>query len=193
MHFKELETKYYADNIGMDDFIKLIQPLNPEWIMVSSYDDYFTNDKDEFIRYRYHDHMGELTIKRKTTDANNNNRVEVNVPTDGKSGPQIQAFVDLLGYKKNFSIFKTCKIAFLEKAVLVYYVVYDENLNEKKRFIEVEAKETYSWTSEEEAWATVVEYENMLAPLGITQKNRLKKSLFELFKKKPPEVTVSGS
>ena len=192
MHFKELETKYYADNIGMDDFVKLVQPLNPTWMMVSSYDDYFTNDKDEFIRYRYHDHMGELTIKRKTTDANNNNRVEVNVPTDGKSGASIQAFVDLLGYKKNFSIFKTCKIAFLEKAVLVYYVVYDENLNEKKRFIEVEAKETYNWASEEEAWATVVEYENMLAPLGISAKNRLKKSLFELFKKKP-ETGTSGS
>ena len=183
MHFKELETKYYADNIAMEDFIKLVQPLNPEWMMVSSYDDYFTNDKDEFIRYRYHDHMGELTIKRKTTDANNNNRVEVNVPTDGKSGPSIDAFCQLLGYKKNFSIFKTCKIAFLEKAVLVYYVVYDENLNEKKRFIEVESKETYNWASEEEAWATVVEYENMLAPLGISAKNRLKKSLFELFKK----------
>ncbi len=183
MHFKELETKYYADNIDMADFIKLVQPLNPEWIMVSSYDDYFTNDKDEFIRYRYHDHMGELTIKRKTTDANNNNRVEVNVPTDGKSSASIDAFCQLLGYKKNFSIFKTCKIAFLEKAVLVYYVVYDENLNEQKRFIEVEAKETYNWASEEEAWATVIEYENMLAPLGISAKNRLKKSLFELFKK----------
>jgi adenylate cyclase class IV len=149
MHFKELETKYFADDIGMDDFIKLIQPLNPEWMMVSSYDDYFTNDSGEFIRYRYHDHMGELTIKRKTTDANNNNRVEVNIPTDGKSGASIEAFTGLLGYKKNFSIFKTCKIAFLE----------------------------------EEAWAEVVKYDNMLAPLGISAKNRLKKSLFEIFKK----------
>lgn len=183
MNFKELETKYSADNIGMDDFTNLVNPLNPKWVMVSSYDDYFTNASDEFIRYRYHDSMGELTIKRKTTDANNLNRVEVNVPTDGKSGAAIDAFVNLLGYKKNFSIFKTCKIAFLEKAVLVYYVVYDENLNEKKRFIEVEAKEDYNWSSEEEAWATVVEYENMLAPLGISAKNRLKKSLFEIFKK----------
>ncbi len=183
MHFKELETKYYADNIDMADFVKLVQPLNPEWMMVSSYDDYFTNDQDEFIRYRYHDHMGELTIKRKTTDANNNNRVEVNVPTDGKSGAEVEAFCGLLGYKRNFSIHKTCKIAFLEKVVLVYYVVQDQNLKELKRFIEVEAKETYAWGSEEEAWATVVEYENMLAPLGISAKNRLKKSLFELFKK----------
>lgn len=183
MHFKELETKYSADDIDMADFIKLVEPLNPEWMMVSSFDDYFTNDKDEFIRYRYHDHMGELTIKRKTTDANNNNRVEVNVPTDGKASAAIDAFCDLLGYKKNFSIFKTCKIAFLEKTVLVYYIVYDKNLNEKQRFIEVEAKENYPWTSEEEAWAEVIKYENMLAPLGISSKNRLKKSLFEIFKK----------
>lgn len=183
MKFKELETKYFADAIDMSDFIKLVQSLNPELMMVSSYDDYFVNSDGEFIRYRYHDSMGELTIKRKTTDANNNNRVEVNVPTDGKSGAAIEAFVNLLGYKKNFSIFKTCKIAFLEKVVLVYYVVYDENLNEKKRFIEVEANEKYDWTSEDEAWAEVVKYENLLAPLGISAKNRLKKSLFEIFKK----------
>ena len=183
MHFKELEFKYGADNIDMADFINLVSPLNPKWMMVSSYDDYFTNDKEEFIRYRYHDSMGELTIKRKTTDANNNDRVEVNVPTDGKSSAAIEAFANLLGYRKNFSVFKTCKIAFLEKVVLVYYVVYDENLNEKRRFIEVEAHEAYPWASEEEAWTEVIAYENMLASLGISAKNRLKKSLFEIFKK----------
>jgi adenylate cyclase class IV len=127
--------------------------------------------------------MGELTIKRKTQDANNNNRVEVNLPTQGKSTKAVAAFVDLLGYKPNFSIFKTCKIAFLEKVVLVYYVVYDENLNEKQRFIEVEANEKYNWNSEQEAWDEVLKYEKMLEPLGITPKHRLRKSLFELFKK----------
>lgn len=183
MHFKEIETKYYADNISMDAFVKLVAPLNPEWVMVSSYDDYFTNTQDDFIRYRYHDHMGELTIKRKTINSNNNNRIEVNLPTQGKASTTVGAFVDLLGYKLNFSIFKTCKIAFLEKAVLVYYIVYDENLNEKQRFIEVEANEKYNWTSEQEAWDEVIKYEKMLEPLGITSKNRLRKSLFELFKK----------
>lgn len=192
MHFKEIETKYYANNIGMDDFVKLVQPLNPEWVMVSSYDDYFTNSSDEFIRYRYHDTMGELTIKRKTQDSNNLNRVEVNLPTQGKNSKSVEAFVDLLGYKLNFSIFKTCKIAFLQKAVLVYYVVYDENLNEKQRFIEVEANEKYEWTSEQEAWDEVLKYEKMLEPLGITPKHRLRKSLFELFKKKLPDQAISG-
>jgi adenylate cyclase class IV len=183
MHFKEIETKYSGNSIGMDDFVKVVQPLNPEWMMVSSYDDYFVNDEDEFIRYRYHDHMGELTIKRKTTDTNNNNRIEVNLSTDGKSSQAVAQFVDLLGYKFNFSIFKTCKIAFLEKAVLVYYVVYDENLKELQRFIEIEANEKYAWLSEEEAWSEVIKYEKMFEPIGITPQHRLRKSLYELFKK----------
>ena len=183
MEFKELEFKYYAGSITMDQFEKLVAPLNPEWVMVSSYDDYFTNEKDEFIRYRYHDHMGELTIKRKTVDTNNNNRIEVNLKTEGKSSKAVAAFVDLLGYKPNFSVFKTCKIAFLEKAVLVYYIVYDTNMNELNRFVEVEAREEYKWTDEQEAWDEVLKYEKMLEPLGITSKNRVKRSLFELFKK----------
>jgi len=182
MKNKEIETKYVADKIEMIEFVNLIDKLNPEWIMVSSYDAYFTNDSDEFIRYRYHDSMGELTIKRKTTNNNNLMRVEVNLPTEGKSLSTVEAFVNLLGYKRNFSIFKTSKIAFFEKAVLVYYIVYDENFNEKQRFIEVEANEKYNWTSENEAWEEVVKYEKTLEPLGITPKNRLKKSLFELFK-----------
>lgn len=183
MHFKEIETKYYAKDIDINKFVDLVEPLNPEWIMVSSYDDYFTNADGEFIRYRYTDNHGELTIKRKTSELNNNNRIEVNLKTSGKSFKDVSAFVDLLGYKLNFSIYKTCKIAFLEKIVLVYYVVYDSKLNELHRFVEIEAKEQYPWASEEEAWQEVTKYEKMLEPLGITSKHRLKKSLFEIFRK----------
>jgi adenylate cyclase class IV len=183
MHFKEIETKYYANDISMDKFLSIVEPMNPEWIMVSSYDDYYVNDNGEFIRYRYHDSMGELTIKRKTVEANNNNRIEVNLKTEGKSAKNVAAFVELLGYKANFSIFKTCKIAFLEKAVLVYYVVYDPNMNELNRFIEIEAKEDFPWASEDDAWNEVLKYEKLFEPIGITSRNRLKKSLFELFKK----------
>jgi hypothetical protein len=56
-------------------------------------------------------------------------------------------------------------------------------MNELKRFIEIEAKEDYKWASEEEAWNEVVKYEKMFEPLGITPQNRVKRSLFELFKK----------
>ena len=186
VQFKEVETKYDASNVNWQAFIDLVASFKPnKWMLVSSYDDYFVNKDNCFIRYRYTDDRGELTIKKKTVDKNNNERIEVNVPTKGDNLATIQAFAELLGYSYNFGIYKTCKIAFLDKIVLVYYVVYDKGMNEKRRFIEVEANEEYEWESEQQAWDEVVKYEKLLEPLGITPQNRLKKSLFEMFRKVP--------
>lgn len=184
MHFKELETKYDATNVSMEKFIELVErfPIDKK-MMVSSYDDYFVNHEGNFIRYRYTDGRGELTIKRKLSDKNNNERIEVNVPTAGDNLKTIAAFVNLLGYNHNFGIYKTCKIFWTGKVDLVYYVVYDKELKELRRFIEIEANEDLSWSSEQEAWDEIAKYEKLLEPLGITSKNRLKKSLFEIFRK----------
>ena len=182
--FKEIETKYDAADIKLQSFIDLVETFKPsKWVMVSSYDDFFINKDNCFIRYRYTDDRGELTIKKKMIDKNNNERIEVNVPTSGDNFPAIQAFAELLGYNFNFGIYKTCKIAFLDTVVLVYYVVYDKEMKEQRRFIEVEANEHYAWESEQQAWEEVTKYEKMLESLGITPKNRLKKSLFEMFRK----------
>src|SRR6478609_5413989 len=105
MHFKEIELKYSANEIDMNVFVAAVDIYQPNWIMVSSFDDYFVNDSEEFIRYRYTDDRGELTIKRKTEKSNNINRVEVNLKTEGKNFATVKAFVDLLGYKLNFSIY----------------------------------------------------------------------------------------
>ncbi len=185
MKFKEIEFKYDADDISMEKFIDMVEAMSPKKrMLVSSYDDYFTDDKGNFIRYRYHDSRGELTIKRKTTDKNNNERIEVNVPTGGDNFEATQAFVNLLGYKHNFGIFKTCKIYWVENAVLVYYVVCNKHdLKEARRFIEIEADEEYAWASEEDAWAHVEKYEKLFEQIGITSRNRMRKSLYEIFKK----------
>jgi hypothetical protein len=62
-------------------------------------------------------------------------------------------------------------------------VVYDKELNEKQRFIEIEANEKFTWASEQEAWDEVLKYEKSFESLGITPQHRLRKSLYELFKK----------
>lgn len=189
MKFKEIETKYDASEVSWSAFVNLVETFKPnKWMMVSSYDDYFINKDNCFIRYRHTDDRGELTIKKKTIDKNNIERIEVNVPTAGNNLNTITAFTDLLGYTYNFGIYKTCKIAFLDKVVLVYYVVYDKEMKEQRRFIEVEANEEYPWESEEVAWNEVIAYEKLLEPLGITSKNRLKKSLFEMFRKDQLEL-----
>lgn len=187
MKFKEIETKYSADEIKFEAFLKLVEPMGIKKKMtVSSFDDYFVNSDGDFIRYRYSDERGELTIKRKTSSRNNNERVEVNVPTSGDNYNTIAAFVSFLGYQHNFGIYKTCKIFWFDKVDLVYYVVYDKEFKELRRFIEIEALEDVEWESEEHAMAEVIKYEKLLEPLGITPQHRLRKSLFELFRKDLP-------
>ncbi len=188
MKFKEIETKYYADAVSIDAFEKLAENIldgrEPrKKMMVSSYDEYLVNKNNDFIRYRYTDNHGELTVKRKTNDKNNNERIEVNVPTSGDNFKTVEAFCNILGYKHNFGIYKTCRIYWIDKVVLVWYVVYDKSMKEMKRFIEIEADEDLDWDSEEQAWEEVVKYEKLLEPLAITAKNRVRKSLFELFVK----------
>jgi adenylate cyclase class IV len=184
MLYKELEVKYAAEGVKFEDFVAFCHRFSiKKKLMVSSYDDYFVDPVDNFIRYRHRDGFGELTIKRKTSDKNNNNRVEVNVPTVGDNLNTVTTFVSLLGYAHNFGVFKTSQIFWVDKVVLAYYVVYDKGLRELRRFIEIEADEDAQWTSEEEAWNEVAKYEKLMESLGITPKNRLKKSLFELFKK----------
>jgi adenylate cyclase class IV len=184
MHFKEIETKYDASEIKMEDFLKIVEQLPiRKKLLVSSYDDYYTNDKGDFVRYRHNNDRGELTVKRKLSETNNNERVEVNLPTHGDNLPTVSKFLGLLGYEHNFSIYKTCNIFWTDKVDLVYYVVMDKEFKEKRRFIEIEADEELDWESEEQAWEEILKYEKLLEPLGITPKNRLRKSLFEIFRK----------
>ena len=184
MKFKEIEFKYDAQAVSMNKFVELMETFTiDKKMLVSSYDDYFVDQPGNFIRYRYTDGRGELTIKRKTTDKNNNERIEVNVPTAGDNLKTVEAFVDLLGYKHNFGIYKTCKIFWIDKVVMVYYVVYDKEMKEQRRFIEIEANEDLPWESEQAAWDEVVKWEKVIEPLGITPQHRLRKSLFEIFRK----------
>lgn len=179
----EIETKYKSDNINLTDFKTLMESLNPEKLIeVSSYDHYYTNESNEFIRFRKRDNKGELTIKRKLNANNNVHRVEVNLPTNTSDEKLVNSFCDLLGYKHNFDIFKNCWIYYFDKVDIVFYIVFDTNMKELNRFIEIEILEDKQLTVEE-SLAILKDYESKLSVLGITSKNRLKKSLFELYNK----------
>lgn len=185
MEFKEIEFKYDAAYIELEKFISLMEtfPIKKK-IMVSGYDDYFADaEVENFIRYRHRDDWGQITVKRKLSEHNNNERIEINIPTDGDILQAVTALVDTFKYKHNFTIFSTCKIYWVDKVCMVYYVVYDKELRELRRFVEIEADEKLHWSSEDEAWGEITKYERLLEPLGITPKNRLKKSLFETFRK----------
>lgn len=185
--FKEIETKYFADNINLKDFKKFAKSLNPiKYIEASGFDYYFTKN-NAFTRYRAGE-LHELTKKEQTTSKNNYIRTEINmriVPetTEEKTLEKVTEFVAQDGYKFNFSIFKSCFIYYYTSFDLVYYIVFDSNMKEQGRFLEIEMLEDYPWESVEQVWSELLKIESQLAPLGIKPKNRITKSLYQMFKK----------
>lgn len=183
----EVESKYYANDINMKDFNELVQDLlNPKFLHVSSFDSYYSKEgvDDSFLRYRYGNETGELTVKKKLTQNNNIFRTEVNIPLRGATAESdIREFASVLGLTHNFTIYKTASIAFSEDVVVAYYIVYDPHMKELNKFIEIEANEHKHWKDEKQAFAAVKRFEKLLSPLGISSKNRIKESLFELYRK----------
>lgn len=195
-YFTELEYKYLADNIKLSDFRKLMESYPNEWLNiddrifgptvkeVSSFDIYYTASLEHFIRFRMSKQSPELTIKRKNNETNNWDRVEVDVPLSPEATEEtVEKFVNLLDYKKNFKIYKSCFIYFFDNFNTVYYTVYDEEMKEVGRFIEIEINKDKVKMLGDNASIVLKQVENSLEALGITAKNRLKKSLFEMYVK----------
>lgn len=188
MTFKEIETKYNAKKIKLKDFDTFCKSLNPvSEKQIGSYDYYYVKSETEFLRYRSGT-KPELTIKRKTKAQNNYIRVEVNLPINPKTSENkrlkiVEAFCNGLGFFHNFVIYKTCHIYYYKNFNFVFYVVFDENLKEKARFIEIEMDEEYPWPNEATAWSELLKIEEKLKAFGITYKHRISESLYEMFRK----------
>lgn len=185
--FLEIETKYDASSIDRLDFKMLVKSLNPKsMVYVESRDVYFIKSEDDFIRYRMptendKDPRSELTFKKKLKDSNNIVRTEVNLRIDKNDKETVTAFVEGLGYKRNFSVWKACDLYFFDDCNVVYYNVIDDD-KKVASFIEIEVKENAGYT-EEQAWEIINKYEKMLAPLGISAQRRKRLSLYEMYRR----------
>lgn len=184
-NFLELERKYKADDIKLTDFHKLVKSSNPvAYKEASSFDHYFVN-KDEFIRFR-ESQDPELTKKIKNSEINAQNRTEVDLPLDNKRLTKeiVEKWAELEGYKHNFTIYKNCFIYWFDLVNIVYYISYNEELKELDRFLEIEVnKSKVNELGLEGATKILNEYEQKLSKLGILPQNRMRKSLFDLYRK----------
>jgi len=183
----ELEFKYNADEMKLGEFVKFAQSMNPEKrIEVASWDYYYsgpTNFAFEFLRFR-NGPSPELTIKMKNSEKNNNNRFELDLPLRfNVSDWMVKTFVELFGFKENFRVYKYCDIYWFEKLDIVYYIIYNKDMVEQGRRIEIEARKDYPFKSEEEALTEVKAMEQRMAEIGLTPQNRMKKSMWEQFRK----------
>ena len=184
--YKEVEYKYDANKIKLKDFQKMMDKMKPRLLLeTGSWDHYYTNEKDEFIRYRKSEIRPELTIKRKTVAEHNQTRIEINLGlSETDDDETVDAFVKLLDYKHNFKIYKSCFIYYFDEVDVVYYIVYDENMDEAGRFLEIEYLEEKAHDKHmKHIYKEINTFEKKLKPLGIEKSKRISKSLFEMFKK----------
>lgn len=191
--FKEYEYKYFADNIKLSDFKNLIEKLKLKYTYVktlqaSSWDIYYVkkDSPEEFQRFRNDGKAPELTKKVKTKNTNNWERIESDLPLDPTRATEenVSFHVGLDNYQENFRIFKVCFIYWFEYVNYVWYSVYDQDMKEIGRFLEIELNKEKIKDLQDCTYSTVLkEHESNLLELGIGSQNRTKLSLFERYRK----------
>lgn len=208
LEYIEFETKYRIDDSFLIQFKQIVDLYKEDkkFVYVEGPDLYFTypdwwfknnpqwDPSGTFVRYRrpsygLDDGKRQVTWKYKQKDAKNNiKRKELNFDLMEKTSDNtVVEQLDSSGVKFNFSIVKNCHIYNFEDATIVFYTVYDTTYGKPKKtdsFVEIEvSEEKVAHMTEEEAWNIISKYEKMLEPIGINPQKRLRKSLFEMYKK----------
>lgn len=188
--YTEFETKYRVDGDQIYVFKQIVENLNEpyDFLYIQGSDHYFVRDDERFARYRKAENdktsRAEVTFKLKPVGAKNNiQRKEYNWRVDKTPFTEITEGLEDQGYKFNFKIWKMAHIYKFKEATLVFYTVKDEK-DKMDHFIEIELDEAGIHTlTIDEAMDRIRKYESALAPIGISHRSRLTKSLFEMYVK----------
>ena len=175
----EIEVKYNAEFVDVEDFVSLLNEHDYEQFLdVSSMDHYFLsqNSNVEFVRYREgdgKDGKSDLTIKNFKNSAFN--RFELEIPIERDVAPEdVIYFLSLMNANFLFSIDKTCYIFYFKKYIIV---LYSFTLNNKEyKILEIELREA--------DFNLISEAEDLLSGLtGFSKSSRIKESKFQIIKK----------
>lgn len=203
----EFETKYRIEDHLLIEFKQVIGALpdDKKFIYVEGPDYYYIYPETwfktvpqwdpvgTFIRYRKPSYgldegRRQVTWKYKPIDSKNNiQRKENNWDIGDTPEKVILEQIKDSGAVFNFSIIKNCHIYKFEDATLVFYTVYDTTYGKPRKadsFIEIEVcEELIASLTEAQAWEIIEKYEKILVQIGISPQKRLRKSLFEIYKK----------
>lgn len=188
--FTEFEAKYRVDGDKIYKFKEIVENIDSpyEFVYVQGPDYYFLRKDGRFARYRKaeNDKTGraEVTFKTKPEGAKNNiTRKEYNWRVDKTPFNEIYEALEGQDYMFNFKISKFCHIYKFKDVTLVFYTVKDD-MEKLDHFVEIELDEaSIHKLTHDEAMDKIRHYEGILSPLGITYRNRLSKSLYEMYVK----------
>ena len=190
MNYKEIEYKYWANNLSKEDFAKRIEHVirsdghqsletsleSPKYVV--SCDDYYTinkNKKKDFVRFRKGGGIYELTLKRKEKE--NVIRKEINLNVSANEDSAVVEFLTLSGYKKEFQVYKEAWIWDFKNCDISYYT-----LSDGRSVIELEAKD---YSKESDGLKIIKRWEALLELKKLAKESR---SLYEIFTEEMNEI-----
>lgn len=196
----EFEVKYRVEPHVLVEFKQIAGNLPDllNFLYVEGPDFYYTHSDYEdssFGRYRrpsfgLDNGRAEWTVKFKPKNAKSSqNRLELNWRVDRTPEEDVKRGAELMGFKFNFSIVKSCQIYKFDDATMVFYTVYDvtdgTTASKVDHFVEIEVCEDKirAGLTEDQCWAIIDKYEKILAPIGITPQKRLRRSLFDMYRR----------
>lgn len=191
--FTEFETKYRLSLTDFPSFTLVMEsiPGLVNFLFARGPDHYFSRPDGSLGRYRVaqfatnEGKFAQWTVKEKREGAKDNVfRFETNWRIDNTPEEEVYAGALKMGYRFNFKITKQCHIYEYEDATVVFYSVRELTSTQEDYFLEIEVKEeTIHNLTEKEAWGVIEKYERLLAPTGINAHKRIRKSLYELYRK----------
>ena len=190
--FTEFETKYSTELVKLSPFKAIVESLPGllEFTYAEGPDTYYTKPDGSFGRYRaakypHGTKYAQWTLKFKPLGAKNNvSRLEYNWRVDGTPAEEIHDGAIGMGFVFNFKINKVCHIYRFEECTLVFYSVREEGSTKEDYYMEIEiTEETVHELTEDQAWEIIRKYEKILEPVGVNAQKRMRRSLFEMYKK----------
>lgn len=196
----EFECKYRVEPHVLIEFKRIVSEL-PElrsFLYVEGPDFYYSHpdfDERSFGRYRRPSFgldggRAEWTVKRWLKGAKvSTKRLEMNWRVDQTAEEDVKRGAEVMGFVFNFSIIKSCQIYKFDDATLVFYTVYDvtdgSTSSKVDHFVEIEVSEKLvsKGLTEDEAWGIIEKYEKPLAPIGISPQKRLRKQLWDMYRR----------
>lgn len=191
--FTEFETKYEVEFSVLSAFKKISRtiPNLKNFLYTEGPDTYYSNPDGTPGRYRVtefpieKEQFAQWTVKTKPEGAKNNiKRREPNWLVRGTTAEEIDQGALDMGFKYNFKIWKMCHIYKFADATIVFYTVIEDGKTSEKHLIEIEVdEETIHNLTEDQAWEVIRKYEKLLEPTGVNPQKRLRRSLYEMYRK----------
>lgn len=187
-HHDEFEHKYEAEDVLPEIFMQVCMERSPERYLRAVGPDAYYEQGDNVLRHRLSGGAGELTVKRRKSELDSEDRLEIDLHFDPKTSVvDVQRFLQATGWARTFTVLKDCRIFWFREGAMEVNVSYyeswllqDDPEPTRKRFVEIEIEKGTKYNPTD-ARAFLLYWRNHLLRNGVALGDRINESLYELY------------